>query len=103
MPEINSLPFIDVQNEAGIRQSAKIIYKFSDQVTYFGFCKPGTENTNEEAWSILKIEEIPAIGWASENDPLPGNMVTFKWANGMFAYNLIWDNLQSYEYKFSNF
>lgn len=77
-----------------IKAAADVIEEVDELITYLGFCAPGTTATNVPAWSILKIEQSGAV--------LP-ILTTQKWATGLCAYNLIWDNRAAYQYTFKNF
>ena len=63
-------PRADQVNIADLRASADIIEEVSDTLTYIGFCAPGTQNTSEAKFSILKIEQSGTV------QPI---LSTFKW------------------------
>ena len=91
-----ALPRAESQNMDELRASADMITEVSDRVTFLGFCLPGTTGTNAPGWSILVIEQSNTPG------SYP-NTTSFKWALGMCAYNLIFDNYLTYSYEFKNF
>jgi hypothetical protein len=87
-------PKADQQNISDLRSTADIVEEIDEYTTYLGFCSPGTANTAAPNWSILKIEQSGGIF------PI---LTTFRWANGLCAFNLVWDNRAGYDYKFKNF
>lgn len=77
-----------------LRASADIIEEVDGLTTYLGFCKPGTTQTSDPVWSIMKIT-------VSGNEyPIE---TTFLWANGYCSYNLAWDYRYGYNYAFKKF
>jgi len=77
-----------------LKAAADMTKEVSDTEVYFGFCQPGTTATSEPYWSIMKITS------SGTSQPIT---TSFKWANGTCAYNLIWDNYESYTYLFKKF
>jgi len=77
-----------------LKGAADIIEEVDPLHVYFGFCKPGTAGTNEAAWSIMYIDISAQV---------PPAVTTFKWANGLCAYNLVWDDRATYNYYFKKF
>jgi len=91
--QINNLtPYAATGMIDALKGAADLIEEASEQVIYFGFCKPGTLATSEAAWSIMKI----SIG----GDP---TLTSFKWAEGKCCYHLTWDGRAGYTYSLKNF
>lgn len=89
------IPYASTENIDKLRASADIIEELAGGlVTYMGFCQPGTLLTSESSWSIMKTVQSA--------DVLP-IVTTFTWAQGMCAYNFVWDSRAGYDYAFKNF
>ncbi len=95
MDIINLTPYAGTGMIDTLKGAADIIEEVSENEIYFGFCKPGTEDTDEPAWSIMKIS-VTGVDPAAVT-------TSFKWANGTCAYNLVWDDRADYTYKFKKF
>lgn len=78
-----------------LKGAADIIEEVSDSEIYFGFCLPGTPDTAAPNWAIMKIAVTGTAPAAA--------VTTFKWANGICMYNLVWDDRATYTYKFKKF
>lgn len=90
-----SIPSVNSIQIGQLKQSVDAILEKSDKITYLGFCTPGTTGTDQEGWSILKIEET-----------FPGavdNVIAYKWANGQCYFDLIFDDCETYDYSFKSF
>jgi len=87
-------PKADQQNIADLRSTADIIEEVTDNVTYLGFCNPGTTDEAAPSWSILKIEQFNLV------QPIT---TRFKWATGLCAFNLQWSQRAGYVYQYKNF
>lgn len=90
----NNTPKADSQNIADLRSAADIIEEVSDNLTYLGFCAPGTTDEAAPSWSIMRIEQAGIV------QPLT---TRFKWANGLCSFNLSWTKRAEYNYKYKNF
>jgi len=90
---MNFPPVASTQNIDKIRSSADIIEEVDGSVTYLGLCMPGTIGTHEPKWSIMRIVEAGTLP----------TLTTFTWADGSCAYNLIWDDRETYNYLFKTF
>jgi len=86
-------PYASQYEIAQIRASADIIEEVDGLTTYLGFCEPKTILTSEAKWSIMRIVEGAVLP----------KITTFQWANGLCAYNLVWDNRAAYAYSFKKF
>lgn len=62
-----------------------LIDKVSDNVTYFGFAKPGT-STSEPYWRIMKKN-------------VSGSVTSFTFANGADTFVNVWTNRASLSYS----
>lgn len=91
---MKNLQQADYTNLADLRATADIVEETTDNVTYLGFCKPGTVATNEPNFSILKIEQSGVV------QPIT---TTFKWADGLCLFNKQWSAKLTYDYKFKIF
>jgi len=87
-------PQADYTNISDLRAAADIIEETNENVTYLGFCAPGTTAENLNKWSILKIESSGVV------QPIT---TRFKWACGLCAFNFAWSLKITYEYKYKNF
>lgn len=68
-------------------QSPDIVDESTPNITYIGWCDPGTQSTLEPKFKIKRIET--ALGITK----------TF-WANGEKQTDKIWDNRATYTYTF---
>ena len=87
-------PKADQYNISDLRACADIIEEVSDNVTYLGFCRPGTTDEAAPTWSILKIEQSGVV------QPIT---TRFKWANGLCIFTLKWSERASFNYSYKNF
>jgi hypothetical protein len=94
MSIINTTPFAQTGMIDALKGAADIIEEVSDTLIYFGFCQPGTTNTNESKWAIMKIVVSGSI------QPIT---TQFLWAGGMCSYNYSWDSRAGLTYTFKNF
>lgn len=78
-----------------LKGAADIIEEASASEIYFGFAAPGTGATSEAKFSIMKVS-------VSGTSPAAVT-TTFKWANGVRCYNLVWDSRAAYTYIFKKF
>lgn len=85
---------VDFSNIADLRTTADIIEEVNDNITYLGFCQPGTTDEASPSWSILKIGQSRIV------QPIT---TRFQWANGLCAFNLAWSQRATYNYKYKNF
>lgn len=79
--ELNELPDIveDIQVDA------------NNSITYVGFVKPGTTNTNQAKFKIKRVT-VTTAGLST--------ITVTEWAEGNVQYTKVWDNRAGYNYSF---
>lgn len=91
-------PRADQFTIADLRANADIIEEKTDNVTYLGFCKPGTEGTIAQKkampiWSIMKIESSGIV------KPIT---TTFLWPRGLVSFCDVWNDRDALDYQLKN-
>jgi hypothetical protein len=92
------LPQADQYTLDSLKANADIVLEVDESNMYLGFCKPGTDGTNEEKkaqaiWSIIKVTETitdPETGYPKETE--------VNFAGGVFSYGCVWNDYATYNY-----
>ena len=81
-----------------LKANADIIEEVTALITYIGMIKPQTPGTDADkqaapVWTIAKIEQ-------SAPDGTYPNTTTVKFADGIAAFNKVWNDRAGYNYTF---
>ena len=87
--------YITSDKIAQLKQAADVIEETADGIIYLGFCKPGTISEASAGWSIMQIRE--------SNQGATPNRTTFLWAKGQCSFDLVFDDYNTFDYKFKSF
>lgn len=95
---MNLLPKSGQSNLDDLKANADIIEEVSALVTYIGIVQPNTtgDNTAKQAaaiWTIIKVTQSAADG-------VYPNVTTICYADGIAAFNKVWDDRATYNYIF---